>query len=87
MRRLAVVLLGLLLWTLVACDSDKPEEPKYEWNHGYCSECGGRLMYDSTSDKENYICERCGKKYRFDRVMDKKEGEDENCRRTEGPSE
>ena len=63
-------LLLLVSLLLVSCGKHVAiEEPKYEWNNGYCSECHGRLDYDKTGSKEHYICERCGKEYTFDKIM------------------
>ena len=65
MKRLLYLLLITILITGCGAHTNKPT---YEWNGGHCSECGGELIYESTSDKNNYICSECGKRYRFDSI-------------------
>lgn len=65
-----VIIMILLALLLVCCGTaQKTKQIQYEWNNGYCSECGGRLIYVETGSKEHYTCNRCGKKYTFDKVM------------------
>lgn len=69
-KMVIVIVLALLL---VCCGAVKEtKQPHYEWNNGYCSDCGGRLVYVETGSKEHYTCDRCGKKYTFDKVMSRR---------------
>ena len=66
-----LILVIFVALALVSCKHSSNTQT-YDWNNGYCSECGGELIYKATGSKEHYICENCGKEYTFDKVMSKK---------------
>lgn len=74
MKKYKLLLIFILCaGTLVTCGTKvAPPAPQYEWNDGYCSDCGGELIWDSVGSKNHYICNKCGKEYSFDKVMNKK---------------
>lgn len=72
MKRLKIITLFVIPLLLLACTKHSTTIKEYDWNDGYCSECGGVLRYSATGSKEHYICEECGQEYTFDRVMSKK---------------
>lgn len=73
MRHELYLLAILIVMLLAACKPETNNYETYDWNGGYCDECGGHLIYDRTGSKEHYICEKCGKEFTFDKVMNKKE--------------
>ena len=73
MRHELYLLAILIVMLLAACKPETNNYETYDWNGGYCDECGGHLIYDRTGSKEHYICEKCGKEFTFDKVMSKKE--------------
>lgn len=69
-----LLILILCAGMLVTCGRSKlenPQPPQDDWNDGYCSDCGGELIWDSVGSRNHYVCNKCGKEYSFDKVMDK----------------
>jgi predicted RNA-binding Zn-ribbon protein involved in translation (DUF1610 family) len=65
-----ILLLIVLCVLLIGCGSNQDVQAAHdEWNNGYCSDCGGELIYKATGSHEHFVCEKCGKEYVFDRLM------------------